>query len=141
MAMPRFVNNFRPEEDEIIAECRDQGASVRHRTQQKPDNQQRAHCPGDPFYFQRQNKKDIDDFVRVKPREGVEERSQQHAVRKPTAEEKCRGGRTDHADKKIKHESKGTESALQAFANPPQEPEREKNPPRAKGLWNKNVGQ
>ena len=128
--MPGFVNNFRAEKDQIIGKRGHKRHPIRHPIDNEPKKQKRAHDPRQPLDLHRQDKKDVDDFFGIKPGEGEKQRHDQHAVRKSRAEEKCRGRRADHADKKIKREPERAPRALEAFANEPKEPEGKDDPQR-----------
>src|SRR6202043_3642824 len=67
------VNDFRPKKDEIVTQRGDERDAVRIRAGEKSGKQKDSRDPGDPLDFDRQNKKQVNDFVRIKGREGVKE--------------------------------------------------------------------
>src|SRR4029453_9813361 len=71
--VPRLMNDFRSEEDEIINECGNERCAIRVGSQKKSEHQKRGVNPRQPFDFYRQNKKDVDDFVGIKSRECEEQ--------------------------------------------------------------------
>ena len=78
--MSRLVNDLRAEEDEIISESSNERGAIRIRVQDKSNQQKRSENPGKPLNFDGQNEKDVDDLVGIKPREGEEQRGDEHAV-------------------------------------------------------------
>src|SRR5437764_4809862 len=82
VAMPRLVNDFRPEEDEVVRERGNECSSIGIRTPNKSGQQKSSENPGQPFDFDRQNKKNVNDFVWIKLSEGEKQRRDQHSVGK-----------------------------------------------------------
>ena len=106
----------------------------------KPNRTNAPERPCDPFDFQRQNKKNIDDFIRIKSRESEEERGGQHDVGKIRAEEKGRDGRADHAEEKVERDPERAPGPLQTITDEPKKPEGENDPPKAECRREKYVG-
>src|SRR6266496_88480 len=138
-AIAGFANNFRAEEDQIIGKRGHKRHPIRRPINDEPKKQKRAHDPRQPFDLHRQNKKDVDDFFGIKAGKSEKQRHNQHAVGKFCAEEKRRGRRADHADKKIEGKPERAPCSLKAFANKPKKPEGE-NDPKTEGLRKKNIG-
>src|SRR5438128_3105205 len=120
MAMPRLEQKFRPKEDQVICESSDEHHPIRDRIHHESQQEKRGQRPGCPFDFYRQNEKQVDHFIRIKPSEGEKQRSDQHSIGKIAAEEKRRSRRADHADEKIERQSERPPGALESLADPPE---------------------
>ena len=137
--MPCFVNDFRTEKDQIIAQGRHQRHAIRHWSNEKFDQQDCRERPGEPFDFYGQDKQDVDHLVGIKPRKGEKQRRDQHAIRKARAEEKCGDRRANHSDQKIECQPERSPSLLETITNEPEKPEGKQNPPRTHRLRNENI--
>ena len=139
VTMPRSINKFGSEENQVIGKRRDQSRSIRIWISKKSQEQERPGNPSEPLDSDRQNEKDVNDFLRIKVGEGQEQRHQQHRVRKIAAEEKRGRGGANHPNQNVKRETKRSPGAVETFTDPPKKPEREQNPQRALTLRNENV--
>src|SRR5215467_9901949 len=122
------MNNLRPKENEIIGECGDERRAIGIRPKGKPEQQESGVNPRQPFDFYGQNKKNVDDFVRIKSRECEEQGCDQHSVRKIATEEKGGDSCADHPYDEIEREPERAPCAFETFADKPEKPEGEKHP-------------
>ena len=70
--MLRSRKKFRPEKDQVIGEGRNEGNAIRIRIHKESEQQKRARDPREPFDPDRQNKKDVNDFLGIKMGKGEE---------------------------------------------------------------------
>src|SRR5262249_27685873 len=98
LAIARRANHLWAEENEIVREGCDQRHPIRVRAADKTEEQKGGRDPGQPFHFYRQNKKDVDHFVRIEMSEGKKERGDQHRVRELRVEEKGGDSDPDHPE-------------------------------------------
>ena len=138
-ALSCFMKDFTAEKDQIIAQRCHQRHAIGICPDEKTVEQKCRHRPGDPLDLYRQNKKYVDNHIRVKAGEGVKERRNQHTVGKISAEEKRRNRGADHPDEKIKSEPKRTPRSFEAVADEPEKPQDENDPQKAERLRDKNV--
>src|SRR5215469_2673370 len=124
VTMPRLMNDFRPEEDEIVRECSNERSPIGVRPENKSGQQKSGKNPRKPFDLNRQNKKDVDDFVWIKVSEGEKERRDQHAVGKIAAEKERGESCADHSKDEIQREPERTPGAFKTFPDKPEKPER-----------------
>src|SRR5205085_1789737 len=139
LALAELLNHAGPEKDQIIAECGDEGEPIRIRLSHKGEEQKRRINPGNPFNFERQNKENVDDFVRIKMGEGEEEIREQHLIRKLAVGQNRGHRRADHSHQKIKREPEWSPGAFEAVADEPEKPERDEDEKRMRHLGNENV--
>src|SRR5215469_15601518 len=127
LTMPRLMNDFRPEEDEIVRERGNECSAIGVRPENKSGQQKSGKNPRQPFDLNRQNKKDIDDFVWIKVSEGEKQRRDQHAVGKIATEKERGEGCADHSKDEIQCKPERTPGAFKTFADKPEKPERQHN--------------
>src|SRR6202030_4073482 len=139
LAVSCFMKDFAAEKDQIIAQGRHQCHAIGICLDEKTVEQKCRHHPGDPLDLYGQNKKYVDNHIRIKARERVKERRDQHAVGEISTEEKRGGCGADHPDKKIKSQSKRTPRSFEAVADKPKKPQNENDPQKAERLRDKNV--
>src|SRR5881394_314944 len=73
--MPCFEDEFRPKKNQVIGESCDQRHPIRHRIDHEPEEEKCGKDPGRPFDFYRQNEKQVDDFIGIKPGEREKQRA------------------------------------------------------------------